>query len=53
MNLDKRLSKLEAVTPDKNYLSYGELLEAERTNGTTENKDFLNLYNPDRYESTQ
>ena len=53
MNIDKRLDKLEAVTPDKNYLSYGELLKAESTPGTKENKEFLNLYNENRYDEPE
>lgn len=53
MNIEKRLDKLEAITPDKNYLSYGELLKAENTPGTKENKEFLNLYNENRYEHSE
>ena len=51
--IDKRLNKLEAVTPEKEYPSYGELLKRESTPGTEENKAFLNLYNENRYENSK
>jgi hypothetical protein len=49
-SVDKRLNKLESVTPDKEIMKgLGELYEWENT---PEGKAELNkLYNPDRCES--
>ncbi|SMO84171.1 hypothetical protein [Gracilimonas mengyeensis] len=49
-SVDKRLNKLEALTPEKEYPSYGELLKRESTPGTEENEEFMNLYNENKYE---
>lgn len=51
--IEKRISKLEAITPDKDLLSYGELLKRESTPGTKERKEFLNLYNENRYGESE
>jgi len=51
--IEKRLEKLEAVRPNKEYPTYGELLKLEATPGTKENKEFLNLYNENRYDESE
>ena len=51
--IEKRLDKLEAVTPDKKYPTYGELLKLQATPGTKENKDFLSLYDENRYNESK
>ena len=53
MKFDKRLEKLEAIAPDREYPTYGELLKLEATAGTKENKEFLNLYNENRYDESE
>ena len=50
-HIEKRISKLEIATPDKDVLSYGELLKRESTPGTKERKEFLKLYDEQRHES--
>jgi len=48
MNVNKRLSKLEAKQPKKDFKNLAELMKAERTPGTPEHESLKNLYDENR-----